>query len=555
MTRLSILLATLLLPAVFFQNTRASIEGTVVQDSTGKPLANASIELTVVEGARVVSRKATSGRDGRFSFRDLAPGEGYQLVVTGTGLLPAAYGQERSYGPWKPIALAPGEQLSDLRIAVHAISQISGKVLDSVGKVQVGASVFALQPTYVNGRRELQRAANTVTNLRGEYRFTSLPAGCYYIRVSPQNDGVADSLFTNPALRDRSASTIRATSITEAEGYATVYYPGVHLESAKAIALEDSQGVDGLDITVTRSRTSRVRGTVTNNTTGRRVAAARVSLLPAGSSPDSNWGRFHESKDGTFDLRGVLPGMYFLNAVTMTGGRQLAGRVVVDILGGDTRTFDVRIAPGTDISGRILVDDPNVTAPDLSKVSLSLVSNSLQPVDGTLARTRSNLPSSTAAVTADGTFTIPGVMPWDYRVNVSGIPGAYVKSVRYGDLDALASELRVEGSTEQSMEIVLAVDGGRLDGRLLQGNIARVVLVPEARDRRDLYAAVFSSNTGRFQLTDIPPGRYKIFAWQNPDDGAWTDPDFLERYESRGTPVEIRSESSEYAEIEVIPTP
>jgi hypothetical protein len=80
-----------------------------------------------------------------------------------------------------------------------------------------------------------------------------------------------------------------------------------------------------------------------------------------------------------------------------------------------------------------------------------------------------------------------------------------------------------------------------------------VVLVPEARDRRDLYFTVSSSNTGRFQLTNIPPGRYKIFAWQNPAEGAWTDPDYLERYESRGTPVDIQSESSEYIEIHEIP--
>jgi len=56
-----------------------------------------------------------------------------------------------------------------------------------------------------------------------------------------------------------------------------------------------------------KSGTSRVRGTVTNNGTGKRVSAVQVSLLPIGSSPDSNWSRFFESKDGTFDLRTVLP--------------------------------------------------------------------------------------------------------------------------------------------------------------------------------------------------------------------------------------------------------
>jgi hypothetical protein len=103
------------------------------------------------------------------------------------------------------------------------------------------------------------------------------------------------------------------------------------------------------------------------------------------------------------------------------------------------------------------------------------------------------------------------------------------------------------------VEVVLATDGGRLDGRILEGNSARVVLVPEARGRRDLYFAVSPSSTGRFELTNIPPGRYKVFAWPNPAEGVWTDPDYLEHYESRGTPVDIQRESSEYVEIKVIP--
>jgi hypothetical protein len=103
------------------------------------------------------------------------------------------------------------------------------------------------------------------------------------------------------------------------------------------------------------------------------------------------------------------------------------------------------------------------------------------------------------------------------------------------------------------MEIVLATGGGNLNGRILDGTVSRVVLVPEVRHRLDLYVAVSSSNTGRFQFTNIPPGRYKIFAWQNPAEGVWTDPDYLQRYENSGTPVDIQSESAEYTEIHEIP--
>jgi len=553
MTRLGFLLATLLLQTVVSQNTTAFIDGMVVHDSTGKPVANASVELTVVEGARVVSRTTTSGEDGRFSFRDLPPAEGYQIVVTGSGLWPTAYGQERSHGPWTPIKLSPGQHLTDVRIAAQGITQISGKILDPSGKPQVGASVLAMRPTYVDGRRNLQRAGNTVTNLQGEYRFTNLNPGRYYIRVTPRTEGLSDSLFTNPSLRDRSASTSSTNAISEVEGYPTVYYPGVPVESAKVILLGDSQVINGLDIVVMKTGTSRVRGTITNSASGKKVAAAQVLLLPVAGSPDSHWGRFFDSRDGTFDLRAVLPGMYFLSATAMGTDRPLAGRVVVEIRSKETRAFDIPVSAGTDISGRIVLDNQNETRADFSTVSVGLAPDASQPIDGTLSRFRNHLPSASTAAKADGTFTLSGVMPWDYHVTVSGIPGAYVKAVRYGNMDVLSSGLRVDGSNSQQMEIVLATDGGRLDGRNLGVSNAVIVLVPEARSRRDLYLAASSSNTGRFQLTNIPPGRYKVFAWQNPADGVWTDPDYLERYESLGVPLDIQSESSEYIELRVIP--
>jgi hypothetical protein len=110
------------------------------------------------------------------------------------------------------------------------------------------------------------------------------------------------------------------------------------------------------------------------------------------------------------------------------------------------------------------------------------------------------------------------------------------------------------------LEIVLATDGGRLDGRVQDADRqevanAKVVIVPEVRSRRDLYIAASSTNTGRFQMSNIPPGRYKIFAWKNAPEGAWLDPDFLAPHESRGTLLDIQSESAEFAELTLIAEP
>ena len=51
MRRLSIALAVLLLP-----QTPATIDGTVVYVSTGRPVETADVELTRIEGGRVISQ-------------------------------------------------------------------------------------------------------------------------------------------------------------------------------------------------------------------------------------------------------------------------------------------------------------------------------------------------------------------------------------------------------------------------------------------------------------------------------------------------------------------
>jgi hypothetical protein len=44
---------------------------------------------------------------------------------------------------------------------------------------------------------------------------------------------------------------------------------------------------------------------------------------------------------------------------------------------------------------------------------------------------------------------------------------------------------------------------------------------------------------GEFEMSGLPTGDYRIFAWERVIDGAWTDPQFLRLYEDQGTSVRI----------------
>lgn len=39
---------------------------------------------------------------------------------------------------------------------------------------------------------------------------------------------------------------------------------------------------------------------------------------------------------------------------------------------------------------------------------------------------------------------------------------------------------------------------------------------------------------GKFTMTGVPPGTYKLFAWENIPEGAYQNRDFMRNYEDRG---------------------
>ena len=54
-------------------------------------------------------------------------------------------------------------------------------------------------------------------------------------------------------------------------------------------------------------------------------------------------------------------------------------------------------------------------------------------------------------------------------------------------------------------------------------------------------------------MRNIPPGDYKLFAWENVEPGAWQDSDFIQRYESSGQTIRINEGSNETPQLRVIP--
>jgi hypothetical protein len=59
---------------------------------------------------------------------------------------------------------------------------------------------------------------------------------------------------------------------------------------------------------------------------------------------------------------------------------------------------------------------------------------------------------------------------------------------------------------------------------------------------------------GHFLLRGIPPGDYKIFCWDEVEDGAWEDPDFLKAFEKQGQSVSMEEAGSKTVDVVTIKT-
>ena len=133
-----------------------------------------------------------------------------------------------------------------------------------------------------------------------------------------------------------------------------------------------------------------------------------------------------------------------------------------------------------------------------------------------------------------------------------------MKSIRLGNADVLNGTLHLERPPSAILEVVIASNPGEVDGQVVRSGRgpvvnAPVLLLPNIRRRNELYQTTTTDAFGRFHFDPIPPGDYKVFSWEEVEDGAWYDAEFMRANESHGTPVRILEGRTETTRIEVIP--
>jgi len=569
----------------------ASIEGIVVTMGTGQPLAGAKVAVDPAEDgpgqdgpipcANVTvpdmpescgPKTTTTGADGRFVLSGVTPGT-YRLYATRNGgYVPAEFGQRTATGEGISFQLAPGQMMTGVVLQMSPTGTITGRVYDRDGEPLGKAQVQALRSVYRDGRRTMTIIQSVETNDRGEYRLFWLAPGQYYVSAKPDiptrgpnlvlpGSGPATAVrVTDPArfgtyeqgsvpvVRKRALKTgevIEETSIP-------VYFPGVvDMQMASALMVGAGTVTGGVDISIAPGivQTHHIRGRVIDGSTGQPLARASVRAIPRTLEPLRSVPAAQSDTNGFFDLAGAVPGSYFLIAEMRN-----SGVVEIEVGNRDLNNLAVVTPQGFRLSGRLIVEGRPASYSRLTGLRIArLIRDPDLPV----------LPStgSSSGAAEDGSFTMTDVAPGDFRVQVGGLGSTgYVKSMRMGNDDVLDGGLHIRTAPENPLEIVIGLDAGAIQGTVVNTRQQalpnrRVTLIPDVRlrHRADLYQSVQTDSAGRFRLQGIPPGNYKLFAWEGIETGAWLDAAFIRDYEDRGTTVSVRPAGSENMQLTVIP--
>jgi len=431
------------------------------------------------------------------------------------------------------LTLAPGQHVENVAVWLTPGGVISGHVTDEAGKGVSGASIELMKYSYTTGKRDLNVVSNATTNKAGEYRVEGLAPGQYFLRAN-----VAPHGASKPS--------------PDAKAYVPVYFSNAtDLTRASALDVKPAQELAGMDLNLVPVHSVHVSGQVVDKITSLGKAGAEVTLMSDEGYTNFPGGQVISDKAGHFEFFGLPPGSYVIVAQSASEGSQAQafwGQAALTVEDSNVTDLKLTVSKGQEVSGRLHVDPSSGV--QLGKLSATLESQQPSAVRNLLSEIEG------ASLGADGTFRFHGVPEGTYGLSFFPLPpGTYLKSS--GSVDLMETGVVVGSGQVPPVDMTLATATARVDGTVGNesgsGNVV-VVLVPEGKRRSRFadYKMTPVDKSGQFSLRAVPPGDYKLFAWEGIERREFMNPDFLRQYENQGRALHLEDGSRENVQLEAI---
>jgi ferric-dicitrate binding protein FerR (iron transport regulator) len=507
-----------------------AIEGVLTNLTTGQPLANAAIRVSERDPARVITEVKTAA-DGRFRIGKILPGA-YQLA-------PSLDGFWASDPPGAGVTLGPGQAVRNLRLLMVGSATVSGRVTDEMGQ-PVPNRKLSLQRLNMGGLNYDHEARGGRTNARGEYEFTRVRPGKYYIQgMVPLS--------------------------------VSVYHPGTaNLDDAVAVHVRPGTATTGIDLKLPAVKSYAVRFTVPKSALlwfdavygkmanpmsafGWQNARTPSRQPPASPVLDVTL----QSNTRVFDRE-----VHIRNVVTLKGDdylipQVLPGRYRLKLLWKSEHDYFPAVSlivPRAAVEVDVEVIDRNVDLGELASkprdlsIPVRFIFENGAESDVTLLAMSGEVRNEVTSM--ERPAMLKHLAEGTYSVGVPDLPpDRYVSRMTYSGQDVLSSGLVLDGVNSGTLEVVIDGPGGSVEGivRGVKGEAisnARVVLGNRS---------VMSDKEGVFRFPSVRPGEYRLQAWEFALPGVYLDPEWRREYETRGTVVSVRKGETVYAEVRRIP--
>jgi hypothetical protein len=477
---------------------------------------------------------------GQFTIGDIPPGR-YDMRVERNGYLSKSYGEDDHGNSSTILTLKPEQQLTDLIFRLQRCGVINGRILDEDGEAAEKVTVELVEQSTRNARTIAYAVGRAETNDLGEYRLFDLRPGRYLVRAYPST-GSGQVI---------GGTLLESSTLTSAGGYAPTYFPDA-LESSRAssIQLKAGEEVSGIDITLLRQRTYRIRGRVFNSVAERPGGETSVGLVPDDSTMSSlgdlRRGSINEST-GDFEINDVPAGRYIVFAQWREGENHLQGSVPVDVSTAGVDSVRIVINRGADVRGRVVIEGKVVTPGEISIF--------------TEARNPRQLGSDgRAQMKPDDTFLLTGLSDGVYDFDIwSKCDVCYLKAVTANGQDVLDGGLQISsGGFPSPLVLVYSSNSATIDGTVvrddgLPASGAEVVVIPDRQrpnPSRD-YRQKSTDQYGHFTIKGVVPGNYHVYSWQGADFD-YTDRELLKPFEQKAQTLSIGENEKKLIQLSVI---